>query len=111
MSTTGCPVISPDGRPWGASQVPWSPFMDEETGQAPRDVIWPAGSPGLVCDEFVLGHRAPPASSWESHQAGFPWESLPSPPTSALVGDAIKTASHKALQGFCFPALPLARKP
>lgn len=82
MSTTGCPVISADGRPWGASQVPWSPFMDEETGQAPRDVIWPAGSPGLVCDEFVLGHRAPPASGWESHQAGFPWESLPSPPTS-----------------------------
>lgn len=56
MSTTGCPVISTDGRPWGASQVPWSPFMDEETGRR-QGTDWPAGSPGLMCDEFVLGHR------------------------------------------------------
>ena len=50
---------------------------------------------------------APPAWSWESHQAKFPWESLPSPPPppTSTCRDHYKNCLSQGASGFLLSGL------
>lgn len=43
----------------------------------PRDVIWPAVSLGLTCDESILSHSSSTCLELEISSVGFPLEPLP----------------------------------
>ena len=105
----GYRVFSVYGCPF---ELCWShgPVSQMKRWGPPRDMIWPAVSPGLMCDEFVLSHSSSTCLELEI-SSGRVSLGAPTFPGPALAGDAIKTASHKVLQSFCLPALLRARKP